>query len=265
MRWWCSARGIAWTWTWRPYLGVWLFVALLGAAYLRLARQPPATPDPLGRWRARAAVLGLVLLWGLLDWPLGALGAGYLESVHMGQFLGLAFVVPGLLVWALPPDWEQRPGLLPRGPWAKVTQPLPAILDFTAIAFLTHLPVVVDALMVTQWGSIVLDLTWLAAGAAFWWPVLRRGPLGAAGRLGYTLAGTTAHMGVGMFMALAPFPLYRIYELAPPIAHIDPLDDQQRAGGMMMFGDVLIGLGAAAVLVWLWAREERSRLAAGEP
>ena len=29
MQFWCSASGAAWTWTWRAYPGVWLFVLLL--------------------------------------------------------------------------------------------------------------------------------------------------------------------------------------------------------------------------------------------
>ena len=33
MTWWCAASDLAWTWTWRPYLGVWLFVVALIAVY----------------------------------------------------------------------------------------------------------------------------------------------------------------------------------------------------------------------------------------
>ena len=31
--------------------------------------------------------LGVAILWGATDWPMGALGAGYLASVHMAQYL----------------------------------------------------------------------------------------------------------------------------------------------------------------------------------
>ncbi len=264
MRWWCSAQGVAWTWTWHPYAGVWLLVAALGTAYYR-AHRGHRGATAVDRWRPRAAALGLAVLWVLLDWPVGALGAGYLASVHMCQFLGLAFVVPPLLVFALPAGWEAR-----ARPWfaraLRWTQPLPAILLFTVVTFVTHLPIVVDGLMVTQLGSFVLDAAWLLTGAAFWWPVIRPAAgrrLGPAARLGYTLVGTTAHMGVGMFLALAPFPLYRVYELAPPIGGIDVLEDQERAGGLMTFGDVVVGLVAGGVLLYAWQREEARRLAVG--
>ena len=146
---------------------------------------------------------------------------------------------------------------------ARLTQPLAALIGFTVIVFLTHLPPVVDALMVSQAGSFVLALAWLLGGLAFWWPVVRQWPqpgLGPAARLAYVLGGTAARMGIGMFMALAPFPLYRVFELAPPIGRIDAFEDQQRAGGLMMFGDVLVGLAAVAILLYVWQRAEQARL-----
>ena len=29
MSWWCAAQDTAWSWTWQPYLGVWMLVASL--------------------------------------------------------------------------------------------------------------------------------------------------------------------------------------------------------------------------------------------
>lgn len=265
MRWWCSAQGAAWTWTWRPYLGVWVLIAALAAAYVRTYRRAPPAASALDRWRPRTAAAGIAILWLLLDWPLGALGAGYLESVHMEQFMGLAFLVPPLVVFGLPVGWEARaPAWIRPAMW--FAQPLPAIVLFTAVTFVTHIPVVVDTLMVTQLGSFALDAAWFVSGIWFWWPVIRPAEphrLGPAARLGYTMAGATAHMGVGMFLALAPFPLYSVYELAPPIAGTDALEDQERAAGLMMFGDVMVGLTAAGVLLYVWQREEAKRLSAG--
>ena len=62
-------------------------------------------------------------------------------------------------------------------------------------------------------------------------------------------------------MGLAPFPLNRVFELAPPINGIDAFEDQQRAGGLMMFGDVLVGLAGVAILIYIWQRDEHERLA----
>ena len=99
---------------------------------------------------------GLVILWLSLDWPIGALGAGYLASVHMLQFLLMALVAPPMLVMGPSPD---AVALLERpGPGYAVLRwllsPARAIVFFSAIVLLTHLPPIVDALMATQLGSM---------------------------------------------------------------------------------------------------------------
>src|SRR5690606_28789304 len=82
VQWWCAALGEAWEWTWRPYPGVWAFVALLVAAYVLVLRGSPAPPGGTRDRGTRAAAFGAAVaaLWVVLDWPVGALGAGYLAS-----------------------------------------------------------------------------------------------------------------------------------------------------------------------------------------
>ncbi|NNG15659.1 MAG: hypothetical protein HKM89_04195, partial [Gemmatimonadales bacterium] len=87
MTWWCSARDVAWTWSWQAYPGVWLFVAMLVGLYVtaivRLGPRHAAEPERAVRPRHIICfALGIVALWSATDWPLGALGAGYLLSVH---------------------------------------------------------------------------------------------------------------------------------------------------------------------------------------
>src|SRR5690606_16507244 len=103
VQWWCAALGEAWEWTWRPYPGVWAFLALLVAAYVLLLRGSPAPPGDTRDRGTRAAVFGAAVagLWLVLDWPVGALGAGYLASVHMLQFLVMVLVAPPLLLCGL--------------------------------------------------------------------------------------------------------------------------------------------------------------------
>src|SRR5262245_50985122 len=150
MLWWCSAQGTPWTWTWQPYLGVWLFVLAIATAYVRWHRRAgPAESTRVRRW---AAAAGVSVLWVLLDWPVGALGAGYLESVHALQFLGMSFIASPLLLVGLPAGWETRLG--PRAAdWLRtLTHPVQAIIVFNVIVIATHVPAIVDALMVTQLG-----------------------------------------------------------------------------------------------------------------
>jgi len=135
MSFWCSATGAAWTWQWRAYPGVWLFIILLAfgmwawnRAGARAAGHPQRPAHPL-------FVGGLVVLWLALDWPIGALGAGYLASVHMLQFLLMALVAPPMLLMGPSPDalaLLERPGML-RALVRRLVSPFPALMLFSVI------------------------------------------------------------------------------------------------------------------------------------
>src|ERR1017187_161159 len=98
MQWWCSATGLPWTWTWQWYPGVHLLLILFGIGWWRLGR---AQRWPRRPWRWFAVAWVTLLL--TLDWPIGKLGAGYLASVHTGQFLLLTLVVAPALIRGIPP------------------------------------------------------------------------------------------------------------------------------------------------------------------
>ena len=100
MRWWCSATGQPWTWAWRPYPGVWLLVGLLAFWYLR--SQWSETTGSEARRHGAWYFSGLFCIWLALDWPVGALGAGYLASVHTATYLLLSLVAPPCLILGIP-------------------------------------------------------------------------------------------------------------------------------------------------------------------
>ena len=274
MQWWCSAQGIAWTWSWRPYAGVWLIVLALAVwywrSYQRSVRDWDGHNPRLRPTRVAAAVAGIALLWISLDWPVGTLGAGYLASVHMVQFLLIAMIIPALLVYGWPPA---RPaaasseGEATRGggdsAWAKIvraiTHPVVTIVVFDAVVVGTHAPPIVDTLMVSQLGSFALDMAWFVAGTLFWWPLIG-GPVGgpplrAPLNIAYIFASSLAHTGISMYLLLARFPVYSTYELAPPISGISKLADQEIAGGLMLLAGAAIVLGAISVVFFRWQAE----------
>lgn len=254
MQWWCAAQGVPWSWSWQPYPGVWIFLALLAFGYARASRGEGDRGH-----RIRFAV-GLALLWLALDWPVGALGAGYLASVHMVQFLLIALLAPILLLTGLPPAtlrrWlHARAGAL----LAFATRPLVALLLFHAVVVITHWPSVVDTLMATQAGSFLIDTAWLAAGLLFWWPVLhdvpaRRFP--PLARIGYLIATTVGLTLPYIFLTFAELPFYATYELAPPVAGITAREDQQLAGLIMRIGGGAVLWVAIGVLFFRWYRAE---------
>ena len=258
MRWWCSSQSVAWSWTWQPYIGVWLFVLLVAAAYVHHVRHIDSTIDVR---RSSLFAAGVLVLWGALDWPLGPLGASYLASVHVLQFLLIALVAPPLLLAGLP--HATFVALRDRSRTFRaiepLTQPLVAFFLFNVVMTLSHWPSVVDVLMASQLGSFALDMVWLASGVIFWWPIVA--PLPERPKFSFLLKiGYLGFNGLlirppSMIMLYAKFPVYASYELAPPIPGTSAIDDQQLAGVVMKVGSAWIMMVGIGVLFYFWYRE----------
>jgi cytochrome c oxidase assembly factor CtaG len=263
VQWWCSAQGEPWTWAWQAYPGVWLFIALLGVAYARLIRRHRAS---VSRVRLRVHVTcfaaGLAVLWLALDWPVGALGAGYLASVHMIQFLALGMLVPPLMLYGIPDaTFEALPATL-RSVLRRVTHPAVAFTTFNLLVIATHTPTLVDGLMTSQLGSFLIDVAWLGGGLLFWWPVVVTVPgstqLRDLARVGYLGLQLIAMKPIFIYLTFSTYPQYATYELAPRINGISARADQQIAGLLMeVAGMIIILIAVGAVFLKWHAREQQ--------
>lgn len=258
MQWWCSATGQPWSWAWRAYPGVWLFVLLLALGYRALAWRGQERPRPGDlAWYAT----GLLCIWTGLDWPIGALGAGYLATFHTITYILLSIVAPPCLLLGIPAPAVRRALAHPTaGPLVRaLARPVAGLTLFNVILLVTHIPAVVDGAMGTQLGALAIDLGWLVGGIALWWPVLAPAP--EAGRMGrpmkmaYLFASTLVPIIPSAFLTFAEYPLYATYELAPRIfAPLSAQQDQQVAGLIMkLVGDLPIWF-AFGVLFFRWAK-----------
>ena len=262
MTWWCSATRLPWDWAPRAYPGVWLAMAGLMAWYVlarrRLTPDERAAEDPR---RRLAFAGGWVALWVATDWPLGALGSGYLASAHMVQYLLYTQVAAPLLVLGLNEPMLRR--LLARTRTTELVRllgrPVAAVVLFNVVLIATHAPVTVDALRTSQTGSFVLDGLWLLSGLILWLPVC--GPLDEM-RPSYPVRAVLLFVGAGVvpmipggFLTFASTPLYGIYELAPRVEGFDAGVDQQLAGVLMKIGNVPLLWPAIGVLFARWAKE----------
>ena len=265
MQFWCSAQDTAWSWRWQAIYGVWLFIALLAFLGWRWnragAKRAGRAAPPLHPF----FVVGLLVLWVALDWPIGALGAGYLASVHMLQFLLIALVAPPLLLLGTSSDAvamvtseRSRVAALVR----RLTEPFAALVLFNIVVLVTHLPAVVDGLMTTQLGSMAIDLAWLVAGLLFWWPIVHRVPerkrFPPPLRMLYLMVGlmfSPVMFGLVGFLVYSQTPLYGVFELAPPIAGVTSHADHQTAGVLMSVGGAAIAFVGISVIFFRWAKE----------
>ena len=261
VQWWCSATDAPWTWSWQAYPGVWMFVIAIGALFWRLRRH-----DAGATALQRATVpIAMILLWATLDYPVGPLGAGYLAWVHSVQFLMLAMVIPPLLCISV--DRTRLSVWLGQRPVAaavvrRVTQPLLAMITFAVVMVVSHLPAVVDTLMVTQLGAFALDLAWLGAGMLFWWPVHVRVPerphFPPLVQMLYLFFGAQPHLYIAMWLLLAQFPVYATYELSQRVTGLSAVQDQQVAGGVMLVVGGTFILVVITVLFFRWMSSEHS-------
>ncbi len=257
MTWWCSAQGLPWTWTWTPYPGVWILVVALAAGYLRGTARLPLADRPSARHK-RLFFTGLGLLWIAADWPVGALGAGYLLSVHQTQFVLFTMTAPAFIILGTPPGAWRALLAMPvlRRVAPILTRPLMAMAIFNVLVLATHFPQVVDGLMPTQWGTFVLDLAWVVAGFALWWPVLNPVPemngLSYPGRFGFLLASIILPAAPAAFLIFATYPLYELYELSPPIGSLSAGEDQLLGGLIMKGGSAIAVFTAATILFFKW-------------
>jgi putative membrane protein len=202
------------------------------------------------------------MLWLVLDWPVGALGAGYLLSVHTAQYVVITLIAMPLMLAGCPAAFFPAPG---SGRTAAVLRTLAGpgvgLVAYTAIMAITHVPRITDFLMATQLGSLLIDLAWIGGAFLLWWPVL--GPPGYVRispplRIGYLFVASIPPTIPAAFMVFADYPLYGLYELAPRVG-LAAGTDQQAAGLIMKAGaDPLIWL-AMAIVFFRWQRAETDR------
>ena len=263
MTWWCSAGSGAWTWAWQAYPGVWLMMLLVIAVYVMAWRHVPAADrEPSDRVRPMFFAMGTLALWGVTDWPIGALGAGYLLSVHMLQYIVLSMIVPPLILHGFPRavlrSWLLHARVRPIA--AFLTRPLITFAVFNLVLVATHLPPVVDAAKVSQAGSFAMDMAWLGAGLLFWWQVLgplpELSPMRLPGRIVFLLANVFIPTVPASFLTFSDYPIYVVYEQAVRVGTLTATEDQQLAGLTMKIVGGLIIFGTATVFFFRWYRQE---------
>ena len=276
MRWWCSAIVEKWSWTPKPYLGVWLLSGALVAGYwISMRRHGPDGSDPTlddeltersrrrDRRRPYQFALGIVFLWIASDWPVGTLGASYLSSIHMLQYMLYTLAAAPMLLLGTP-EWMWRrilSALHLEGIHRILARPVVAAITSNVILIVTHSPIAVDSLRASQFGSFALDMIWLVSGIILWSPIIEPIPESRASsapvKLVYLFAAAALMpMIPGGFLTFSSQPLYSTYELAPRLAGFDALNDQQTAGVLMKVGNLPVIWTVMGVIWFRWYKRE---------
>ncbi len=262
--WWCTSLAEPWSWEFRAYPGVWLTVAVFAGTYLWAVRRNEPTE---GRNRRSTVFFlsGVAVFWLASDWPLGTLGAGYLASAHMVQYV-LYVLVAAPLLWLGTPEWMARRVLAATGIYRVGRSlrrfPLAMGVAFNVTLVLTHTPLAVDTLRSSQLGSFSMDVVWLLSGLALWAPIVGsiaefRARSYPARMLYLFFASGIVTIIPASFLTFAQLPLYETYELAPRVFGLTAVNDQQIAGLIMKLAPVPIVWPVLAAMMYRWATTER--------
>ena len=199
------------------------------------------------RDRALAGAAALALIVAAFVTELQQLATHTFLWAHLLQNVVLAEWAPALLVLAVP---EQR--------LRTVRIPMvPALGAWLATYFVWHVPVIYDAALRRPHTLLHLEhLTYVLAGVALWWPVIRGGRPSGVKAL-YLFAAFVLASPLGLLLALIPRAIYPFYLHAPRTWGPGPLADQQLAGVTMALEQAAVFFAVFALYLLRFLREEQ--------
>jgi len=220
-----------------------------------------AIPD----WRAASFFWGMFLIWGALCSRLAAYDHDLL-TVHMIQHLLLMTFAPALILLGepllvfqhgLPRFLQDALGPLFTRPWMQGlgrTLSRPALC--WAVSALTligwHVPALFTLGMHSEGWHSFEQLTFLAAGLLFWWPVVQPWPSVLQGSqwstLLYLFLATLPCDILSGFLVFAERVAYPMYLSAPRHFGFSVLEDQQCAAALMWTCVTVVYLVPAAII-----------------
>jgi putative membrane protein len=247
-------------------LTAWRFdpVALLGFVAALVASAATGWPrevSRIGYLTAALIALGIALVS-----PVGTLADGYLFSAHMLQHLLLLLVVPPLALLGLS---SSRSAFAPR---SRVPSPVVpgAWLAGVAAMWVWHAPALCNAATRSAAIHLVQEVSLLALGTWFFWPVLaprREARLPPLEGIVYLFTACTACTLLGVAVTLSPVEICAAYLYpadrlgALPLLRdgwgLTPQRDQQVGGLLMWLPACLVyGVGILGILARWYAEPE---------
>ncbi|WP_346164659.1 cytochrome c oxidase assembly protein [Streptomyces graminearus] len=199
-------------------------------------------------------------------------------SVHMVQHMIISMLSPILILLgapvtlalrALPTAGRGRKGprelllmLLHSRYMRVITHPLFTIPMFIASLYVLYFTPLFDFLMGSKAGHIAMMVHFLAVGVVFFWPIIGVDPgphrPGHLMRMLELFAGMPFHAFFGIALMMASTPMVNTFLHPPASLGIDPLSDQNSAGGIAWaFSEVPSVLVLIALLFQWYGSEKR--------
>jgi putative membrane protein len=246
-----------------------LSLASAGAIYLMADHRVRhgRTPNRIERWRRRAFLAGLLVIFAALQSPIEA-GATTSFSIHMVQHLLLTMVAAPLLVLGAPMvlalrAWHGTPrralaSALRSAPVRLVTNPLVAWSLFIGVMWGVHLTWIYDSTLRNQGVHVAEHAAFLVTAVLFWMPVVGADPIPSQishpARILYLFLAMPAMAFLGLALVSSRHVLYPTYAQVQGIARA--LVDQRAAGAIMWGGTMILIVPAMAFVLLDWMRAD---------
>ncbi len=234
---------VADAWQFQFHPEVWLMIAAIVGLGYYVVRVVAPVAAPAGavvtRRQRLCFVVGVLLLWISADWPMHDIAEDYLYSVHMLQHLLISFVVPPLMVMAVP-EWLARLILMEGSRAARIirrmTHPVAAGVIFNALQGLMHWSALVDLSVRNGAFHYSMHLLMFASALAMWTPVvspIKEMQLSEPVKMLYLFAMSIVPTVPAGWLTFAEGSVYPIYDHAQRLWGISVTADQQAAGAVM--------------------------------
>ncbi len=254
-------------WEFEAHPSVWLLIAgiiFLGCYSVRRIGPlvVPEGEEIVTKKQKRCFALAVFLLWVAADWPMHDIAEEYLYSVHMGQHLIIAFIVPPLMLLAMP-EWLARLVVIDGGLSSRIlttlTKPVTAAVIFNALQILSHWSAVVNLSVENGIFHYTMHLAVFFSALLMWFCVVGPLPelqLSEPGKMVYLFASSIVPTVPAGWLTFANGVVYSAYDHLEPLWGISPTDDQQAAGAVMK---VVGGFYLWALITLLYFRYASSR------
>ena len=257
-------------------------VAVLVVVYVRRFRAVRREAGPArrgaGAGHALAFAGGVSALVLALASPLDGLGEDYLFSAHMLQHVLLGDVAPVLLLLSLSrvilrPVTRRLMGMeRALGPFAS---PVTGLVLWLLLMYLWHVPALYEAAIEHPVVHLVEHASFFTAGVAVWWPLVQPLPmrrrLTGLWTIAYIACAKFGLAALGLYLTWSNNLLYDHYAALPRIWGLDPIEDQNVGGAIMMVEQSLtFVIALVALFAGMLSQSEaddrrRERLEEGTP
>ncbi len=206
----------------------------------------------ISRPHALAGALGIALVVAAFATELEPLANHTFLWAHLLQNVVLAEWVPALLLLAVPSAVAARARTFP------LFRPLVALPLWLVTYYTWHLPWIYDLALRHPHSLLHVEhLSYLAAGACLWFPVIH-GRYSSGVKAAYLFAAFVLASPLGLLLALIPRAIYPFYVHAPRTWGPAPLADQQIAGVTMAAEEAAVFFVVFAAYLLRFLGEEQA-------